>query len=412
MERRAIDWIFCLVLLLVTIAVPVQGEVVLVRSGSGAGHPGAPDTAVSMLVGPAGGGFSGPFTEQDFADAVSGPHAIVTTTNPAWIASLTEDSTARWINNDGLSGNGRTVLYAVPFSLSQAAAIATLDLHYAVDDRLGDLNVGRPGVYINGAPVPGTIGIGDFLSDHFLLSSVQTPLRAGLNHLFLYDFNGGSDAGIVFTATITTQQLPVAQTLRSGSGGGAPGSFDPIVTMLVSPGGGGFPNPFSPQDFSDAANGPSAFVTSRNPNWISSLPSDPNAQWINNDGVAVNGQSVLYAARFVYEGPPESGRLDLYYAVDDRLGDPSLNRPGVYMNGTVLSGASGVGDFWSEYTFTADLDTLLREGANYLYLYNWDGGADAGIIFSATITTTGQPTGVSSPATSATSWGAVKRLFR
>ena len=149
---------------------------------------------------------------------------------------------------------------------------------------------------------------------------------------------------------------------------------------------------FTAADFAAAQAGASAVVVTPYPGWISSLPADPQAQWI-----AVNAfrldRSALFAQRFDLPCRPLEGSVQLtfHWAVDDFLGDPASgqyagpNISGVYINGVPLN-ISGPGyNFQSTATVSVP-SSILNPGANYLYVYMRDAGCDvAGVIYSATL---------------------------
>lgn len=196
-------------------------EQVSVRSGNGDAGPGSLDNLVTMLVGPESAEFPTVFTPQDFVAAANGPNARLTGVNPYWLPLLPGDLNARWINNSGSSLTGRSVLYAIPFTLSDPVGNATLNLIYAVDNYLGENSVlpsgnERPGVYLNGTPVPGSNGIGDFYTQHEFTADISDLLVQGVNVFYLYCYDWGIDAGLIFSATITT--APPSATERESWG--------------------------------------------------------------------------------------------------------------------------------------------------------------------------------------------------
>ena len=228
--------------------------------------------------------------------------------------------------------------------------------------------------------------------------------------------------GIFALATLGTAVLPTqvqASTIVLNSGQGlTPGATDTNITywtkgIAVSPLS---PITFTAADFLKAqgigCSGPdicgSAKVVAPHPAWIPSLPSAPNARWINwkNDPLWNNygspAASVLYAYRFnVPESTINSAAIEMYWAVDDILGEytaananggpgpyfPDPNQIGVYINGHALgSSFSGAGRFPEYSASQSGIEGLLKPGQNWLYVYQRDaGGAYSGTIFCASI---------------------------
>jgi hypothetical protein len=174
---------------------------VVLHSGNGGG---ATDTLVTFELGPGGGTFP-LFTGADFAAAVSGPAASIITPNPAWHASLAADPAALWIGtNPSAASNGNTALYAISFNLPFNVSSANLDLFYSVDDTLG--TGANQGAYLNGSAVAPSGG--DFFAQHSVSNPAVGPLlHAGTNTLFINATNGSGPAGLIFSATITTQDI-------------------------------------------------------------------------------------------------------------------------------------------------------------------------------------------------------------
>jgi hypothetical protein len=158
--------------------------------------------------------------------------AIVPHPAPGWIPSLPADPDARWINwNHGViwtTGSGSpyaSVLYAHPFTItSTTVAEASIQLHWAVDDRLGDLN-GQPneiGAYINEIPLDPVFRGG---GPSAVTTANQTGLEQGyqlspgLNYLYLYQRDvGQSVSGIIYSGTITIVPEPGTVVMLIGAG--------------------------------------------------------------------------------------------------------------------------------------------------------------------------------------------------
>jgi len=177
---------------------------------------------------------------------------------------------------------------------------------------------------------------------------------------------------------------PFSITIRSGPGVTFVASSECRVPLRSSA--------FTAADFAAAQAGAPAAVVTPYPGWISSLPADPQAQWIAVDANRAD-RSALFAQRFDLPCRPmeDSVELKFYWAVDDFLGDPASgqyagpNISGVYINGVPLN-ISGPGyNFQSTATVSVP-SSILNPGANYLYVYMRDAGCDvAGVIYSATL---------------------------
>jgi len=196
----------------------------------------------------------------------------------------------------------------------------------------------------------------------------------------------------VLTALIANAQT--ATTVRSGNG--AVGGTDSAVTFLQGPGDSDFANAFTATDFSNAQNGPAAFIAARNSAWITGLSEDPSAQWIGtNPNAAYSGGTALYAINVGVPDAFSTATLTLHYAVDDNLGGIHAGgvNPGVFLNGTyVCVNLVPVGTFSAEQTINCnDIAQVLNVGDNWLYFDAVNLEAGAGLLFSATITTSQTP---------------------
>jgi hypothetical protein len=177
-------------------------------------------------------------------------------------------------------------------------------------------------------------------------------------------------------------------TLRSGNG--TFGQSDDLITMLVGPADEAFPNVLTASDFQAASNGPSALIIPNYPSWISFLPADEEAKWINDSGNNETGSTVLYAIDFVIDFDFNDANIDFYYAIDNFKGGDQ--NQGLYLNGQPLSGNTTGGDFLGQYLISRnDIAPLLKQGTNTLYMNSTDVGGPSGIIFSAKITVTNVP---------------------
>jgi len=149
-----------------------------------------------------------------------------------------------------------------------------------------------------------------------------------------------------------------------------------------------FSSPFTAANFVAAQTGKSAFVLTSTPYYITSLPSGPGAVWLGTNSTAGTnvGDTALYAVSFNITDPFSSAALNLYYAVDNELGGKNA---GIYLNGIALPSSTGIGTFNNQFDYTdASVAADLVQGTNWLYLDAVNLGDPAGLIFSATITTT------------------------
>lgn len=196
----------------------------------------------------------------------------------------------------------------------------------------------------------------------------------------------GRIAYYVSTISLLAGSLASAATVTVRSGNGSIGGRDGSVTFLLGPSVGDFSRSFTSTDFSNAQSGPPAFIVSRNPLWISRLPSDPLAQWIGtNPNAASSGNTALYAISFQIGSAFSSATLTLHYAADDT---PSF-LGGLFLNGTAVCTSLIEVGFSQEHTLTCNnVGPLLRVGTNWLYFDVVNVGGSAGLVFSATITTT------------------------
>ncbi len=167
---------------------------------------------------------------------------------------------------------------------------------------------------------------------------------------------------------------------------------------------GDFPSAFTAANFASAQAGPAAFVLTSTPSYEVKEVNGSAAVWIgtNSNAGTTSGDTALYAISFNLPAVL-SASLDLFYEVDNNLGD---SNPGIYINGTALPSSTGLppGCFNSvcafddsqEYT-DASIGSLLVSGTNWLYIDAVNLGGPAGLIFSANVdyvpstTTTPEP---------------------
>ena len=155
-----------------------------------------------------------------------------------------------------------------------------------------------------------------------------------------------------------------------------------------------FSAPFTAGNFTSAQTGPNAFVLTSIPSsYVTSLVDAPSAKWIGPNATSGvdTGDTALYAISFDLASAPSTASLKLFYAVDNLLGETNA---GIYINGTALPSSTGLvcslclTSFDQENTYTdANIASLLVMGTNWIYFDAVNQGAEAAIIFSATITT-------------------------
>jgi len=172
-------------------------------------------------------------------------------------------------------------------------------------------------------------------------------------------------------------------TVNSGSG----------VTFLDSGvASADFSSAFTAENFTSAQTGTAASVLASTPFYVTSLVDGPGAVWIGTNSTAGtgSGDTALYAISFDLPSTVSSASLNLYYAVDNLLGE---SNPGIYINGTALPNSTGIlcseclTSFNQENNYTdASIGSLLVSGTNWLYFDAVNQGGPAGLIFSATIT--------------------------
>lgn len=204
-------------LFLTLFASSAMAATVTVRSGNG--NLGGRDSAVTFLVGPANSDFSPPLSAVDFASAQRGPAAFIISPFPLWLPSLSTDSTAKWIGSSSTSSStqSNTAVYATSFVILNPFSSATLTLHYAVDDGLGAkqqvVYLNGHAVDLNGNPACTTIiGTANQFAqeDSAICNNIAAFLQVGTNWLYFDDVNLAGEAGIVFSATITTLDVLVS----------------------------------------------------------------------------------------------------------------------------------------------------------------------------------------------------------
>lgn len=191
--------------------------------------------------------------------------------------------------------------------------------------------------------------------------------------------------------------------LRSGvvSGGSAGqyGEPDDRITCLMSDSWGAplRKKPFAEGDFAAASSGSPALLVKPHDFWLDGLLSDGEARWIHARHSAVDDlgyppKSVLYAIPFDVQTTSPLARIELAWAVDNRLGDNDgePNEAGAYLNGVPLGHElRSVSDSYGNFALESRAfvkDVPLFQGSNVLYLYaREETGVVSGLIFSAKI---------------------------
>jgi len=405
-------------------------DTIIIRSGSVANAPGAPGAQIDNGTCIATAGpltpLSGTAFGPEFGAACAGANPYVATPPPGiWMPSLPCDPEARWINSDLVTfppdplvyGDPRSVLYCFPFDVNtlfgSTICEARITLCWAVDDSFGDPSANSPnpiGVYVNGTPLSNAFKGGSRLAQSTAAQTITGLVWPGVNHLYIYQRDVGAGfSGVLFSAKIVIDSSPpctpgVADTVLefvSGQYQGAPQAIGGPVDNAVCLGNGVPLNayqatPFSIGDFLAACQqGTAPVVVLPQPLWLPGLACDPEARWINQTagplGYGQPAQSTLYCIPIPITQPFCNVQLDLCWAADDYLGDPSgPNTIGAYINGAPLSAAFSGGNFATESSVSMNVTNWMSNvGMNYLVLYQRDAGAlVSGIIYSARFTIT------------------------
>jgi len=199
-----------LVIGLLSVGSVTRAEVVTINSGV--------DTATFIHASWGGGGFDHVFTSSDFSAARTGTTAsVVSTIGSPWAPNGSTSSLAKWICCASTPSPDVSALYAIPFTLSETAAVK-LDFSYMVDDNLGD-HV-NSGLFINGNAVSGTNTntVGEFYYVQSLSRDITPYVVQGVNYLYVYQYDGGGVSGAQFTAIVTATPEPCSIVLL-GLGG-------------------------------------------------------------------------------------------------------------------------------------------------------------------------------------------------
>jgi hypothetical protein len=198
----------CALLACAGIANANPAEVLTLRSGKAT--PGYSTPRIAMTVGSRNVPLSGSqFTPADFDGACGGSQAVVLAPFSTWLKNLTDDPLAKWIGTD-LSRGPASALFCDSFCVVRSACVdsASLELHWAVDDRLGD---GDPasapfpnpsGIYLNGNAISSING-GRWNQEKTASAEVTSFVVPGFNRLQIYDRDiGALVSGVMFSATI------------------------------------------------------------------------------------------------------------------------------------------------------------------------------------------------------------------
>jgi hypothetical protein len=197
---------------------------VTVRSGNGT--IGRADASIHFLPGPSVGDFSHLPTSADFADAQSGPAALLIEPNPAWKSKST-DSSAKWIGtSSGAAFSANTALFAVSFQVTRAFSFAEITVASA----------GVNAVYLNGTAICGNSLAYNFKEERDArCHGIAGLLHVGPNWLYFDVVNpippATQGSSLLFSGTITTSDtlcsnsVPVINAIAHPSDWGALTTF-------------------------------------------------------------------------------------------------------------------------------------------------------------------------------------------
>lgn len=175
---------------------------------SGNGVIGGQDSEITFKQGPLSSPLP-PLTNQDLTDAVNGDNAYIHTPHPNWIteadfANAGGNANAQWISSHPIRDFGFSALYTIAVNITDPSITsAVMDFYWAADNLLGD-NV-NAGVYLNDLSAPiATIAGGNFTSVSSAQINIFGDLTPGINRLFINVQNEGGPAGLIFSASILT----------------------------------------------------------------------------------------------------------------------------------------------------------------------------------------------------------------
>ena len=178
----------------------------IINLHSGNGDVGSLDSKVTFIS--TGDGAIGPFSSADFAAARNGASAFIVAPGGPYVTSLFADPSAQWVAADA-GFNAKSALYAYTFQVNtNAIKTASLELHFAVDNFLGQSTV--PGLYINEKPLAATNQIGNFDKQYdYTNSDIGSLLKPGVNTLYFYQYDEGVVAASLFSVKINiTSTVP------------------------------------------------------------------------------------------------------------------------------------------------------------------------------------------------------------
>jgi hypothetical protein len=202
---------FALALFSTAVAMHADQSITL-RSGNGV--VGAQDAQVRFV--PYAVSQDTPPVASDFAAAQAGTFAYVNAPYSAYLTPAQfSDPLAQWIGTTSSFGGG-SALYAIPFNVTDPIiAAASLSLGYSVDNAVH-------GVYINGTEISNFVNDGDYHGEYYYMRSDIASLLIpnATNWLYIKTYDYGGLAGLMYSATITTQgTAPGAPTITPNQGG-------------------------------------------------------------------------------------------------------------------------------------------------------------------------------------------------
>ena len=195
---------------------------------------------------------------------------------------------------------------------------------------------------------------------------------------------------VQFTCIVYLSALVAsAESVTVRSGNGSILGRDSSISFLIGPASTDFASPFTPTDFANAQNGLGAYILLPNPAWTGGLSTDPLAKWIGaSAGAATSGNTALYAVPINIANSFNNATLILHYAVDDTL-EFASGSGGILLNGTAVCTNQIQTGFGQEHILACNnVGPLLHVGQNWLYFDAVNLGGAAGLLFSATISTT------------------------
>jgi hypothetical protein len=387
----------CAVMYCATICYRVcrKEKVVTIRSGNG---PGPLDSVITVLrVHPAGG-----ISPSDLEAACHSAFAWIIPPRAGWCwnPGTPTDQLAGWIRHGPPTQPSQAALFCHSFELDVCDELLGASVHFefAVRDWLGSGPSGVPnvGIWLNGNPVKGSVQNGAGGTQCFEFDGVipGCDLMVGKNtvHFWAEDFQT-LDPAIMYSAKLRVFSCAPPERIFFCS--------DESVRMRPQgdysaplPGSGSGGVFVWPGDF--ACPNAVALITNRPPPWCPTpvparFPCEAN--WIGADADGSPG-SMLFCQTFNVANPRKGciGRawLQLYFAVDDRLGDGGAgpNVAGIYINGQPVPNTSVAGAGGSLcLELKREIGSLLCPGPNTFSFYCRDTLAnESGAIWAGVIT--------------------------